>query len=145
MVDLSPFKEVSVVVSFCTIRLCSIKEGCWKGGKWYIYHTVVNSELNDEMRNWKFCNVHGIYLNKCCPWISAAPPAFIWGIPYNQEKHYKTILKQHWQFIFLKGDVLCFKMIVFLCSGGKLSFQNSSYAKLWFPGCELCQHNRPKF
>ena len=25
---------------------------------------------------------------------------------YNQEKHYKTILKQHWQFIFLKCDVL---------------------------------------
>ena len=37
--------------------------------------------------------------------------ALIRGIPYNQEKHYKTILKQHQQFIFLKCESLKSKKI----------------------------------
>ena len=36
--------------------------------------------------------------------------ALIRGIPYNQEKHYKTILKQHRQLIFLRCYVLLFKV-----------------------------------
>ena len=43
-----------------------------------------------------------IYLNK----RRTADAALLRGIPYNQEKHYKTILKQHRQFIFLKCNVL---------------------------------------
>ena len=59
---------------------------------------------------WKLL-AYRIYSNKRRIWDKKVnkrrtpDAALIRGIPYNQEKHYKTILKLHRQFIFLKCDV----------------------------------------
>ena len=49
-------------------------------------------------------------VNKC----RGPGAAVIQGIPYIKlKKHYKAAPKQHWKFLFIKSDVLQFKVITF--------------------------------
>ena len=41
------------------------------------------------------------------------------------KNHYKATLNQHWKFLFIKSDVLQFKVIIFHRSPIKFSVQNS--------------------
>ena len=42
------------------------------------------------------------------------------------KKHYKATLKQNWKFLFIKSDVLWFKVIIYISPlAHKFSIQNS--------------------
>ena len=53
------------------------------------------------------------------------------------KNHYKTTLKQYWKFLFIKKDVLQFKVIIFHRSPIKFFIQNSCNASSVVKGREL--------